>query len=219
MRRRFRDGPAGWHRAEVLVLRSQLALLASLLICTALMPRFLFSRNMGGVSNYGTHLETVLPYTLGAVLGTWWLWQSAADLRAVPGADRLVTVMRVVSLCLTVNLATTYTYRSGPVQATVHSWTAIALALAEFFGGILLLRSIAGAPGTAWRAWAYLLLATGFCCLVLTYLGRLHVLFVAEVTTAGAFGLTLVRAVRAHTVTAGHEVNGGTPPAEKSRRE
>ena len=101
---------------------------------------------------------------------------------------------RVACVCHVVNLLTTYPYKSSPTWAMVHSWTAISLALVEFAGGVLLLCSVAR---SAQRLVASALLVVGFSCLVLTYVGRLHVLFAAEVTTAAGFGLALVVAVRA----------------------
>jgi hypothetical protein len=203
-------------RASVLVLRSQLVLLGSLLVCTAVMPRFLFSRNMGGVSNFGTHGETVVPYTLGTVAAVWLLWRSATQLRTTCGAGGVVKVTRVVSVCLLANLITTYAYRSGPTWAAVHSWTATALAVAEFGGGLLLLRWVSGG---LCRTAASGFIVLGMACLVLTYLGRLHVLFVAEVTTATGFGLALVAAVRALDSRERATWGSGSPAAGDDRSE
>lgn len=178
-----------------LVLRSQLVMFGTLVFCTALMPGFLFSRDMGGVSNYGVQPLTVVPYSLGTVAAVWLLW--LAGTRALTLHPRRVGLLaRAAAICLAVNLATTYPYKSSPSWAMVHSWTAIGLALVEFLGG-LALSSVAVRGGIRWVA--RVLLVIGFSCLVLTYVGRLHVLFVAEVTTAAAFGLALYAAAPALT--------------------
>lgn len=170
-----------------LVMRSQLVMFGSVAVCTALMPGFLFSRDMGGVSNYGVHAETVLPFTVGTLAGAWLLWRAAARSRPL-GRSKFALVSRSAAICLLVNLLTTYPYKSSVMWATVHSWTAITLAVVEFVGGVLVLSAVD--PGHLRRV-ASALLVAGFTCLVLTYVGRLHVLFVAEVTTAAAFGLAL----------------------------
>jgi len=195
--------------AGVLVLRAQVALFVALVICTAAMPRFLFSTDMGGVSNYGTHATTVVPYTAGYAAAVWLLWRAAATMGGLPGAGGVVAATRVSCCCMAANLATTFAYRTGAMWATVHSWTAIALAVAEFVGGVVLLRA---APRRDWRVAGTALVVLGFACLVLTYAGRLHVLFVAEVATAAGFGVALIGAVRALGLTA------ETPPGSTSRR-
>lgn len=207
--------------ADVLVIRSQLVLFGSLAVCVALLPGFLFSRDMGGVSNYGVQQATVVPYTAGTLLAVWLMWRAASLLRALPRARTVVAVTRAACVCLLVNLLTTYPYKSGPTWATLHTWTAIALALVEFLGGWLVLRTVAQ---PVWRATVVTLLVVGFTCLVLTYTGRLHVLFVAEVMTAAGFGLALIAAARAlsreptDAVTPGQSVRRGTPPAGRFRR-
>jgi hypothetical protein len=179
--------------ADALVIRSQLVLFGSLAMCVALMPGFLFSRDMGGVSNYGVQAATVVPYSAGTLLAVCFLWRAASVLRPVRGTRTVVTVTRAACICLLVNLLTTYPYKSGETWATLHTCTAVALALVEFLGGCLVLRCL---PQPVWRATAGTMLVVGFTCLVLNHVGRLHALFVAEVMTAAGFGLALVGAAR-----------------------
>jgi hypothetical protein len=45
-------------------LYSQLSLGVFLLVCLILQPHYLFERNEGGMSNFGVHWPTVVPYSL-----------------------------------------------------------------------------------------------------------------------------------------------------------
>jgi hypothetical protein len=175
-----------------LMLYSQISLAVMLLICVPLMPRFLFTSNMAGVSNYGVHGRTVVPYTAGILICVWLLLRAAAHL-ARTGTDRgLARLCRVVAWLHLLNLLSTYPYKIGPTWALVHSICAILLAVAELAGAVilavLLLRDRAG--------YVLMALAVGaFVVMALTQMGFLHLLFVGEVITSAAFGVLLVRAV------------------------
>src|SRR5437762_574500 len=54
-----------WNKASKYLLASQISLYGFLTICTLLMPQFLFERDQGGISNFGIHSLTVVPYSLG----------------------------------------------------------------------------------------------------------------------------------------------------------
>lgn len=174
------------------LLYSQLALLAALVICVPVLPRFLFSTNMGGVSNYGIHAETVIPYSLGILVASWLLARGSVALGRTTGQARaLVTICRLTSLMYLVNLVTTYPYKVSHFWGLVHSTAAVALAATELSGTVVL------ATVVLRDALGYALLAlesAGFGALAMTYFGQWHVLFVAEVTTGAAFGAILVRA-------------------------
>jgi hypothetical protein len=178
--------------ASSLVLGSQLALALGLAVCIPLMPHFLFSSPMGGISNFGVQARTVAPYTAGMVLSAWLLLKASAQL-ALTDNDRLAMLCRITSALLLLNLLSTYPYRVAPAWELVHSLCAILLAVAELIGAVtlagLLLRD---RPGYTVMAVA----VAAFVVMALTQFGVLHVLFVAEVTTGVAFAILLVRAVR-----------------------
>src|SRR5687768_5459989 len=83
-----------------LVLCSQLALAGALAVCVPLMPDFLFSSTMGGVSNYGVHARTVVPYSAGIVISAGLLLTAAARL-TLTGTDRALALLcRVTGVVL-----------------------------------------------------------------------------------------------------------------------
>jgi hypothetical protein len=173
---------------------SQTVLFGSLLVCTALMPRFLFSRNMGGVSNYGVQPRTVAVYSAGVVVAAFLLLRAArasgqlASPRLVAGSCRLIAALYLGDLC------TTYPYKLNAVLASVHSWAAILLAVTEMVTGVLLVARAARCPA----GYAALAVQTSaFVLLGLTYAGSIHVLFLAETIAAASFGLLLLLAAGA----------------------
>lgn len=117
--------------------------------------------------------------------------------RPGPGPDeaRSVRAVRLVAAAVIIlNLLTTYPYRTTATWALVHSRSGIALSLVELVGAGLLARTkrnLLSGSGSV------IVVVVGFVLLVLTYVGRPHVLFVAEMVTAVGFGLLLVGAVRA----------------------
>lgn len=175
------------------MLTAQLSVFGSLIVCSIILPGFLFSHNMGGVSNFAVHASTIAPYSVGVLVAAWLQWRGAGQLAEFRGARRLVVAARLASCGLVVNLLTTYPYKTGEAWATLHSYTAIALAVIEFGGGLVVAAVHLDRHA---RVVAVGLLVLGFAALFLTYIGRLHVLFLAEVTTAAGFGVALVAATR-----------------------
>jgi hypothetical protein len=176
-----------------LVLGSQLALAVALAVCIPLMPRFLFSSTMGGVSNYGVHARTVAPYSVGIAVSVWLLLKASGQLE-LTGEDRvLARVCRIIGVLLLLNLLSTYPYQLSPAWELVHSLCAILLAIAELIGAVILAGMLHD-----WSGYTVMAIAVGaFVVMALTQFGVLHVLFVAEVTAGVAFGILLVRAAGA----------------------
>ncbi len=176
--------------ASSLVLFSQLALALALAVCIPLMPRFLFTGNMGGVSNFGVHAQTVAPYTAGMLTCAWFLLKASVRLAATGEDQVLATLCRITGVLLLLNLLSTYPYQVAVAWELVHSLCAILLAVAELLGAVTLARLLRDRSG-----YTVLTIAVGaFVVMALTQFGVLHVLFVAEVTTGAAFGVLLVRA-------------------------
>lgn len=176
--------------ARASALSSVAVLGVTLLGCVVLMPRFLFSTNMGGISNYGVHAATVAPYTLGVVAAALLLLRAAAQLAHSDGHSATAALCRLTAVCYLLDLVTTYPYRQGQAWAVLHTDTAILLAVVELLGAVALAWLIRD-PLVRWLAVTVL---AGFTALSLTHFGWLHILFVAEVVTGGAYGVLLARA-------------------------
>jgi hypothetical protein len=114
-------------RAARLVLASQVALVVFLAACVVLHPGTVLVRNEGGVSNHGTHLETVLPYTLAFGLGALGQWRAARLLR--PGG--LARLLRTLAVLDATTLVTTYPYHVNLTWNRLHFAVGTATTLVE----------------------------------------------------------------------------------------
>jgi len=173
---------------------SQLTLFGFLGVCVVLMPHFLLEHNEGGVSNYGVHLRTVAPYSLAFLLCAGLVLQAA---RLTPPAARTLTRLRSVLYAyaglLLVVLATTYPYKLNAVFTDLHDLAAI---LSFWFevavSGWLFLVGRRGLIAAGLLAAQ----ATGFCLGSMTFIGTIHLLFIAQMVSGLAFGLLLIRTAR-----------------------
>ncbi|HSW36867.1 MAG TPA: hypothetical protein VLG37_00690 [Candidatus Saccharimonadales bacterium] len=174
---------------------SQLVLGACILLCLAIIPHYFFSFDQGGVSNYGTKLATVAPYSLGfgvAALGT--LMASFSLPANVPRR----TVMRFgllgLSLLYGLALVSTFQYKLNASHRHLHEQLAVALFLGMLLGA-LWLRFVALKEDVSIRR-AFILFAVGFLAAVLTFFGPLHMLFSSQITCGASFGYMLTHGVK-----------------------
>jgi uncharacterized membrane protein len=189
MLRYRRDVRASFTR---LVAMSQAAFFGLLFVCIALHPGYLFARNEGGVSNFGVHAATVVPFTGAFGLCAWLLLlASLAMPRTAPERSRLAIVLAAFAVVLVGVLATTYPYQHGPVLHDVHVATGAAAVCFEAAVAAWLLASFRRDAVDVVAGGVELV---GFALAVATVAGALHVLFVSQLLTVGALGVLLVRA-------------------------
>lgn len=171
---------------------SQLSFFACLSICFITMPRFLLERNEGGVSNYGVHWQTVVPYTLAFLLCSMFLMRAAFVLPRSHSGKLRVALLAVVGSLLLV-LCSTYPYKLDATFKNIHIAAGVELFCLEimlaFWLALAFLRDGLGAAILAAQL-------AGFLLAALTLIGKVHLLFVAQMTTSLAFGLLLWRAAK-----------------------
>lgn len=172
-----------------LLVTAQLCLFIGLLICVLLIPHFLFEANEGGVSNYGTYAKTVLPYTLAfGICGVATIW-AARNLGRDDTDSHLRPLLVVLGILYLFVLFSTYPYKLSAFYSNLH----------HIAGAALVIYSVAlGSWLTLFKAHTTTVLALytvqliGFLLAVLTFLGAVHVLFVAELLGSTAFGALLI---------------------------
>jgi hypothetical protein len=170
---------------------SQCCLYGFLLLCTILMPHFLFERNEGGASNYGVHALTVIPYTLAFGFGGLLLIKAARTVPiTAPARKRLRSVLTLLGVLLLIVLATTYPYKLNASLDKLHIFSAQLLFVAELAAGAwfasLLQRG-------AINLLLFAVQTIGSILALLTVLGLLHVLFVAQIIAGVAFAALMIR--------------------------
>ncbi len=176
---------------ERLVAKGQLSLWVLLALCIGLHPGLVLKRNESGLSNYGVHLKTVVPYSLALGLGAVYSLRAARQVRA---RDRNALSTRKIlysyAFLLGLSLVSTYVYKLDNVFNDLHVGANIATACFETVTGIwmaLVARSHREMPALL----AFEL--TGFILGALTVAGTLHLVLVAEVLIGVGFGLLLYR--------------------------
>src|SRR5487761_1919560 len=169
----------------------QIGLWSLLAVCIALHPGLVLKRDEGGLSNYGVHLKTVIPYSLALLSATACTYGAARRLR-VDARDAVVmrAVLHVYALLVALSLMSTYLYRSSNLLDDLHVGVNVATALFETIGALW----IVSRPSRDAVMFAMLgLELTGFVLGVLTIANVAHLVFVAEVLIGVGFGVMLVR--------------------------
>jgi hypothetical protein len=182
-------------RAVTLVAASQASFIALLGVCVTVLPGLVLKRNEGGVSNYGVHWATVVPYSLAYVTDAGLLARAARRLDS-PESQDLRRVVEGLCVVLVATLVTTYGYTSATVLRDLH-----------FVVGAVLILYQCASVGWLWgrtrRGLAATLgVLTTWCGLALCVLATLavwHVLFVGQMMIIVGYAPMLVGATRAAT--------------------
>ncbi len=181
-------------RATAYIVYSQVSLLVFMSLCIALHPGLVLKWNEAGLSNYGIHLKTVIPYTLALGLGAFFAMAAARSLRVVgDAATTMRSLLNVYGVLMLLSLLSTYGYTQNAGLKNIHIVLNIATALFQL--GVALWAYL-----TLPRAWSqtvwFGVLSVGFVLAVIDYFKVLHVLFTAQTLTGVGFGVLVVHAVR-----------------------
>jgi heme/copper-type cytochrome/quinol oxidase subunit 4 len=178
-------------RAVAFVAYGQLFLALFLALCVALHPGFVLKSDEGGMSNYGIHLKTATAYTMSLGLPALFSMQAA---RLLGGdatlARKFGTVLRTYGWLLLLTLLSTYVYSLDTALRDLHIVIGAALAIFQVAASVWMYRLMGG---TKWDGILLGMELLGFLLAVFTIVGVLHVLFLSQVLTSGAFALLLIR--------------------------
>lgn len=181
-------------RAVAYLAYGQLLLALFLALCVALHPGIVLKADEGGMSNYGVHAKTAAAYTLS--LGFPMLFSFWAA-RLFIGDGKLVRefclLLRLYGWLLLLTLLSTYVYSLDTPLRDVHITVGVALAIFEVAASVWMYRLL---PQRKWDATLLVVELIGFALAALTIVGAVHVLFLSQVLTSGAFALLLVHSGR-----------------------
>ena len=167
------------------ILWGQVFLVSFLVLSISLHPGFVFKGNEGGISNYGIHLRTAIPYSVAFALGALSTFK-AAGTRTFPSVARIGLLVYAVLLLMT--LVSTYAYKLSYGLKLVHVSVAVVLISFEVLASTwscLRVRS----RGTAAL---FAVVVVGFIVVGLTFIGVAHLLFIGQaLTTLGFAGLMI----------------------------
>lgn len=168
----------------------QILLGACLGYCLYLIPRYFFSLDQGGVSNYGTDLDTKWIFTAGfaaAALSTFLAAVTAKGNAALKFALVILAVMYAGVL------ATTFGYKISDNLYSLHLYVSTALFVVMLIIA-LWLRFFAIKDTFTNVAFAIFLL--GIIAGALTLAGVLHILFAVQLVCGIAFAFMLTHAIK-----------------------
>jgi formate hydrogenlyase subunit 3/multisubunit Na+/H+ antiporter MnhD subunit len=160
-------------------------------IAVSLHPGFVLNANEGGISDYGVHLKTALPYDLAlacAALGSYVAARHARDSAKLP--PNLRTVLLTYAGLVALTLATTFGYTLDRPQRDLHVIVGTVLTVVEVVASWWMYRERRG------DLWLALVQLVGFVLGALTITGLIHLLFVSEMMTGASFALLLYRSTR-----------------------
>jgi hypothetical protein len=176
------------------VVASQVAFFFFLGVCMAIEPAYLLSRNEGGLSNFGIHASSVVPYTLAFLTSAWFVSRAASVVDVIDDAtQRFRSVLLTLSGLLVLVLASTYGYKTSELLHTVHIGVGVVMLCFESIASIWLALTFARDSVSLCALAAQLF---GFVLAALTFFGVLHVLFIAQLATSLAFGVLLIRSAQ-----------------------
>ncbi len=169
------------------VATGQIGFAAGVGICVAVSPHLVLHANEGGISNFGVHAATVVPYSAALLVPAILTFRASRQVGSYSEERRLREILTVYSALLLLTLVTTYSYKIDTPLKIVHVGVGVVLTLFEMGSALWMSREIHALYGVVIVQFA------GFILAALTIVGVLHLLFVTQLIVGLAFALVLVR--------------------------
>jgi hypothetical protein len=178
-------------QATVDIVRGEVAFLFFTAVSVALHPGFVLKGDEGGMSNYGLHAKTAVPYTLALFLLALFSRRAALACDSeVKRARRLRVVLNSYSSILVLVLLSSYVYSLNDVLQVAHY--AFSTVLIVLVGGASLWMFRLRSPSAP--DWLFLVVQlSGDVVALVTALGGAHLLFLAEILANVGFASLLIR--------------------------
>jgi hypothetical protein len=176
-------------RAVTYIVWGQILFVLFIGVCIALHPGIVLKSNEGGVSNYGIHVKTALPYTLA--LGLLALYSRRAAVlysKSDPLTRRLRRVLTAYSVIVIVMQFSTYVYSLNHILRDIHISFGTVLITFEAFAAMWMF----GRIRKVWDGVFLVIQLAGALLALVTIVGVLHVLFLAEELANTGFACLLI---------------------------
>jgi hypothetical protein len=182
-----------WRAVRYIVV-GELGFLFFTAVCVALHPGFVLKRNEGGMSNYGLHIKTAVPYTLA--LGLLALYSRRAA-KLYSGGDartrRLRSLLLTYSTIVFAVLLSTYFYSLNLALKDLHFALGTALIVVVGVGSLWLFRLWRPTVGSGFVLFVQLV---GDALALLSALGTVRALFLSELLSNIGFAVLVIRTAR-----------------------
>jgi hypothetical protein len=178
----------------VYVVIGELAFLVFTAVSIAMHPGFVLKGDEGGLSNYGVHITTAVPYTLALALLAFYNRRAALHCTVEDQRTRRLRLL-LTSYCSVVLLVllSTYVYTLNGLLKNLHFGLGTVLIVVVFAGSIWMYRLWPPTPAVR----LFLLMQIAGDVLTLgTVVGAFHLLFLAEMVSNIGFASLLVRTCR-----------------------
>lgn len=184
------DAESPKSRALTYIVCGQLFFALFIGVCVALHPGIVLKWNEGGVSNYGIHIKTAVPYTFALSLLALYSRRAAAQYStADPFARRLRRMLNAYGVIVMVMLFSTYVYSLNLVLRDIHIGFGTVLITFESFASMWMFSLF---RKLRWDG-VFLAIQIGGALLALvTIVGVLHFLFLAEELANTGFACLLI---------------------------
>lgn len=186
----FKEGMPGRKAALYYVVYGEIAFLLFLVICITLHPGFVLKRDEGGMSNYGLHIKTAIPYTLA--LASLSLCSLGAALSYSGYGSTRVPRKIVLGYGIIVGavLLSTYAYTFNIVLTDIHFGLGAVLV---GFTGVSSLWMGVQRRVSVWTVAFLVIQLCGDVGALLAAAGAFHALFAAEMATNLGFSALMIR--------------------------
>lgn len=170
---------------------SQVSFFIFISLCILLIPSFLFASNEGGISNYGVHYLTVIPFSIAFFLSGFFVFRAA---QCIPKSSNrlkqlgyILYTLAVLSLLV---LLSTYPYKVNKSFTRLHLLIGL---IVFFFESITAIWLSLRLQKNLWNIVLLTIQALGFILGVLTLMGTVRLLFIVQLVTTFSFGFLLIR--------------------------
>lgn len=166
-----------------------------LAICVGILPGIAFKRSEVGISNYGIHAPTVVPYTLAFIATVAGSFGARHALAPTVGARVLRVMLAAYAVAMSAVLISTYPYSLDRALRYVHVLIGAVAYVVIVVATVVFMR--VGQRRTT-LAVSCLAVAAGTVISAVTIVGVWHLLFVGQVVTFIGFSGVLVTTVLSH---------------------
>jgi hypothetical protein len=180
--------PASSRLVVRFVAAGQIGFALFIALCVALSPHYVLKANEGGISNFGVHLRTIVPYSIALLVPAALTYAASRLVVPVDARPRYLQIILVAySALILLTLLTTYTYKIDEPLKVVHVGVGAIITIFEMGATLWMYREL------------HVLLAVlvvqviGFVLATLTIFGALHVLFATQIAVGVPFAWFLVR--------------------------
>jgi hypothetical protein len=186
------------------VVTGELAFLVFTAVSIAMHPGFVLKGDEGGLSDYGVHVVTAIPYTLALALLAIYSRRAALHCAVENLRSRRLRLL-LSSYCAVVLLVllSTYVYTLNGVLKNVHFGLGTVLIVVVFVGSLWMYRL--WSPTFTVRMFLLAQLI-GDVLTLATVVGAFHVLFLAEIVSNIAFASLLIRTCRRIALEEQHQI-------------